>query len=49
MELTKSEKQKLSNKKYYDKNKDVIKSKLFCKVECDVCHRIVSHQNIKKT
>ncbi len=34
------------NKKYYELNKDTIKKKLFTKVECPLCKRVVSHQNI---
>ena len=35
------------NKIYYEKNKDIIKGKLFTKVECPLCKRVVSHQNIR--
>jgi hypothetical protein len=36
------------NKKYYELNKDTIKGKLFAKVTCDICKRVVSHQNLSK-
>ena len=36
------------NKKYYEKNKETIASKLYAKVTCEKCGRKVSHQNLKK-
>ena len=36
------------NKKYYEKNKEKIASKLYAKVTCEKCGRKVSHQNLKK-
>ena len=36
------------NQQYYEKNKDTIKSKLFTKVECPLCKRIINHQNQAK-
>ena len=36
------------NQKYYEKNKDSIKEKLFTKVECPLCKRKINHQNQAK-
>jgi len=36
------------NKKYYANKKKDICDKLFAKVECDLCGRTVSHQNLPK-
>ena len=36
------------NKKYYEKNKEKIASKLYAKVTCEKCGRCVSHQNLTK-
>ena len=36
------------NKQYYAKNKESITAKLYKKVECDVCQRIVRHQQLSK-
>jgi hypothetical protein len=43
-----AEQRKEYNKKYYETKKDDIKKKLFTKVECPKCGRIISHQNVKK-
>ena len=36
------------NKRYYEKKKDEIASKLYAKEPCTRCGRILSHQNIRK-
>lgn len=38
--------QKDYNKKYYEKNKEVIKAKLFMKESCAFCNRQVNHQRL---
>ncbi len=36
------------NKAYYQKNKDKIKAQISKKEACNLCNRIVSHQNIQR-
>ena len=36
------------NRRYYEKNKATIASKLYAKVTCEKCGRCVSHQNLTK-
>lgn len=36
------------NKIYYEKNKADIAAKLYHKEKCEMCGRVVSHQNINK-
>ena len=36
------------NKAYYQKNKDKIKAQISKKEACNLCNRMVSHQNIGK-
>ena len=43
-----SEQRKEYNKKYYELNKETIKAKLFTKVQCKLCDKMINHQNIKK-
>lgn len=43
-----SEQRKEYNKVYYEKNKDVIKSKVLKKVTCPLCNRQVNHQNLQR-
>lgn len=43
-----SEERKEYNKRYYESKKNDIKKKLFKKVECELCKRVISHQNISK-
>ena len=42
------EERRAYNKDYYAKNKKEILGKLFTKEECELCGRMVSHQNILK-
>ncbi len=43
-----SEQRKEYNKKYYELNKDAIKAKLFTKVNCKLCNKLINYQNVKK-
>ena len=43
-----SEQRKEYNKKYYELNKDTIKAKLFTKVNCKLCNKLINYQNVKK-
>ena len=43
-----NEERRQYNKEYYAKNKKEILTKLFTKEECELCGRMVSHQNIFK-
>jgi len=36
------------NKSYYEKNKDKIKAQIYKKETCNLCKRMVSHQNMPK-